>query len=169
MFPFEAPLWSRWSMATWRYDCCRYPPPISDLSYRCQWNTCHLKDTELNLSRFRDTNISTNGQLAVWLVVFLIPRIPLWNGLLLRGIPRIPSHQPKPPSKRLAEHLRICLIHAFYMEFGTPNNWKLNQRATWSLSTTGLLFQQPANIRISCIFTNSLDFLPFHWMHPSCL
>ena len=30
--------------------------------------------------------------LGVW-----IPRIPLWKGLLLRGIPRIPNHQPKPP------------------------------------------------------------------------
>ena len=30
--------------------------------------------------------------LVVW-----IPRIPLWKGMLLRGITRIPNHQPKPP------------------------------------------------------------------------
>ena len=30
--------------------------------------------------------------LVVW-----IPGMPLWKGLLLRGTPRIPNHQPKPP------------------------------------------------------------------------
>ena len=30
--------------------------------------------------------------LVVW-----IPRVPLWKGLLLRGIPRISNYQPKPP------------------------------------------------------------------------
>ena len=36
-------------------------------------------------------------QLLVWGPVVWIPRIPLWKGLLLRGILRIPNHQPKPP------------------------------------------------------------------------
>ncbi len=36
---------------------------------------------------------STNGSLVVWGPVVWIPRIPLWKGLLLRGIPRIPNHR----------------------------------------------------------------------------
>ena len=75
-----------------------FMPPPANLKRLRKWGKqmefehVHKKCGTQNSLEQSQHMVNWRCGLVVW-----IPRIPLWKGLLLIGILRIPNHQPKPP------------------------------------------------------------------------